>query len=379
MAVFDRRQRPIQDEKSTQGSFGPKQEAKSKFAVKIITRGAVIRLAVLTVLLAMFCLWGYFTMVKMPGKSYTGPLPPLTDAEGLLRDELVRDVEKLAGEIGEKSVWQYKNLTAAADFIESSLIEAGCRPSRQNYQVEGKTCWNIEVEIAGTKHSEQIVVIGAHYDSVYGSPGANDNISAVAAALALARRFSGKTPTVTLRFVFFVNEEPPFYHTDQMGSVVYAKSCRAKGDYIIAMLCLESIGYYCEQPNSQKYPFPFSLMYPSTGNFIGFVSNLFSRKILRKVVASFRKNCKFPSQSGAVPEMVPGINWSDHWSFWRQGYPAIMITDTAPFRYPYYHTPQDTADIIDYDRLSRVVCGLGAVIAELVELSTNYRSSGHLL
>ena len=318
-------------------------------------------------------------MIKVPGKTYTGPLPALTVAQASMRDELVRDVKKLASEIGERNIWRYQNLVAAAHFIEASLAEAGYKISRQDFSVQDKICCNIEGQIIGARRPEQIVIIGAHYDSVFDSPGADDNSSGVAAILALARCFAGKKPARTLRFVLFANEEPPFFQTNEMGSLVYAKSCRAKGDNIIAMLCLESIGYYCEQPNSQRYPFPFSLMYPSTGSFIGFVSNLSSRKILRKVVASFRENCKFPSQAGAVPEIVPGINWSDHWSFWRQGYPAIMITDTAPFRYPYYHTPEDTADRIDYDRLSRVVCGLGAVIAELVELSTNYRSSGRLL
>lgn len=368
MVVLNRKQSSVQNEKSAQRPLRPKQKGKSKFAIKIITRGAVIRLAVLAALLAMFCLWGYFAMIKMPGKSYAGPLPPSTAAQALLRDELVRDVEKLAGEIGEKNIRQYQNLTAAAGFIENSLVEIGYQVNRQNYQVEGKTCWNIEVEITGTKHSEDIIVIGAHYDSVYGSPGANDNISAVAATLALARRFSAKIPAVTLRFVFFVNEEPPFYHTDQMGSMVYAKRCRAKNENIIAMFSLETMGYYSDQPNSQKYPFPFNLVYPSTGNFIGFVSNLSSRELLHKAIASFRKHCKFPSQGGAIPKIVPGIGWSDHWSFWRQGYPAIMVTDTALFRYPYYHSPEDTPDKINYDHLARVVAGLGVVIAELTGL-----------
>jgi Zn-dependent M28 family amino/carboxypeptidase len=307
-------------------------------------------------------------MIKMPGKSYAGPLLPLNAAQVLLRDELVRDVHKLAGEIGEKNIWRYENLTAAAEFIQDSLAEAEYEVHQQDYQVEGKTCYNLEAEIVGTRQPAQIVIVGAHYDSVWGSPGANDNISAVAATLALARRFSDKKPGHTLRFVFFANEEPPFFQTGQMGSMVYTESCRAKGENIIIMLSLETIGYYSDKPHSQKYPFPFNFMYPSTGNFIGFVSNFASRKTLHTVIALFRKYCKFPSQGGAIPEIVPGISWSDHSSFWRQGYPAIMVTDTAPFRYPYYHTPEDTLDKVDYDRLARVVYGLRAVIAELVGL-----------
>ena len=150
-----------------------------------------------------------------------------------------------------------------------------------------------------------------------------------------------------------------------MGSMFYAKNCREKNENIIAMLSIETIGCYTDQPKSQKYPPPFSLFYPSTGNFIAFVSNLSNRKLLHKTIASFRKNCKFPSEGGAVPEIIPGISWSDHASFWRQGYPAIMVTDTALFRYPYYHSPEDTPDKIDYDSLAIVTSGLQSVILDL--------------
>jgi hypothetical protein len=309
-------------------------------------------------------------MMKVPGKSYTGQLPPLTAAQVSMREQLARDVEQLAREIGQRNIWHYENLAAAVDFIEGSLDTTSHRISRQTFQVQDKTCCNLEAVRAGAECPEQIVLVGAHYDSVFGCPGANDNGSAVAAALVLARRLANRKFARTLRFVFFPNEEPPFFQTDEMGSLVYAKSCRAKGDDIVAMLCLESIGYYSDQPHSQRYPFPFNFMYPSVGNFIGFVSNFSSRRLLHTVVASFREKCQFPSEAGAVPEMVPGVSWSDQWSFWQQGYPAIMITDTAPFRYPYYHEPEDTPDKINYDRLARVVSGLEHVIADLAEPAT---------
>ncbi len=344
------------------------QRHKRKFKIKFITHGAVIRLAVLAAFLVIFCFGAYFAMIKMPGKSHSGQLPALTATQLSLRDELARDVETLAAEIGERNVWQYRNLTSAADFIEKSLIKAGYEINRQNYNVIGRDCWNIEAEIAATKHPERIIVIGAHYDSYYGTPGANDNASGVAATLALARRFSSKKPALTLRFVFFVNEEPPFYKTDRMGSMVYAKRSRAKNENIIAMLSLETIGYYCQKPNSQKYPFPLSLVYPSTANFIGFVSNLSCRQLLHTVIASFREHCKFPSQGGAIPKIIPGVDWSDHWSFWQYNYPAVMVTDTALFRYPHYHKPDDTSDKINYSHLARVVSGLETVIAELTGL-----------
>jgi Zn-dependent M28 family amino/carboxypeptidase len=338
---------------------------KTKFAIKIITRGACIRLAILAALLAVIYLWTYATMTKMPGKSYSSPLPTLTDDQIALRNQLASDVQKLAADIGQRNIWNHWNLIAAANFLEASLTDAGYTPRRQDYIVEGQTCCNIEAEHTGTKNPDQIIIIGAHYDTVLGSPGANDNASAVAAALALARRFANKKTDKTIRFLFFPNEEAPFFHTEQMGSYVYANTCRQKNENIVAMLSLETIGYYTDRPKTQKYPPPFSLFYPSTANFLGFVSDSASKKLLHAVIASFRKNCKFPSQGGAIPEIVPGINWSDHWSFWRNGYPAIMITDTAPFRYPHYHTPDDTPDKIDYDSLARVTSGLEKVITEL--------------
>ncbi len=332
--------------------------------MKIITRGAIIRLAALAVVIITFGLWGCCSMT-MPGKNFTGPLPQLTAEQIQLKDELVRDVQMLAGQIGERNTMRYEKLNAAADFIEKSLIEASYKVRRQEFIADGKKCYNLEAQLSGSKSPDKIIIVGAHYDSVYGSPGANDNGSGIAATLALARHFAGKPALCTIRFVLFANEEPPFYHTDEMGSLIYAKECKTKNENIVAMLSLETIGCYSDQPHSQKYPFPFNLFYPSTGNFIGFVGNVSNGGLVRKVTKSFRKNCPFPSQAGAVPGFVPGIDWSDHWAFWQQGYPAIMVTDTAPFRYTHYHQPSDTPDKIDYENFARVTTGLGAVVKEL--------------
>lgn len=304
-------------------------------------------------------------MIKMPNNTYTGSLPPLTDEELRFRDRIRQDVEWLAGEIGERNVQRYANLCAAADFIQLSFEQAGYEVKRQSYEVAGRTCYNIEVEISGDREANEIVIIGSHYDSVVGCPGANDNASGVAALLALARAFYGKDISRSLRLVAFVNEEPPYFRTAKMGSMVYAKRCHKRREDIFAMLSLETIGYYSEQPGSQHYPFPVGFFYPSTGNFVAFVSNLPSRWLVRKVVASFRRQVQFPSEGGAWPGIIPGIGWSDQWAFWRMGYPALMVTDTAPFRYPYYHTEQDTPDRIVYEHLSRVVVGLKLVVADL--------------
>jgi Zn-dependent M28 family amino/carboxypeptidase len=154
-----------------------------------------------------------------------------------------------------------------------------------------------------------------------------------------------------------------------MGSWVYARRCRERGEKVTAMLSLETIGYYSDQPGSQKYPAPLGLFYPSTGNFIAFVGNSRYGQLVRQVVRAFRLNEKFPSQAGAMPEVMSDIGRSDHWPFWQEGYPALMVTDTAPFRYPYYHTPEDTVDKIDFERTARVVRGLQSVIRALVTIT----------
>jgi Zn-dependent M28 family amino/carboxypeptidase len=299
----------------------------------------------------------------MPGRNVS-TAAALTEGDTALRAELVADVRKLAGEIGERNMSRYPRLLTAADFIEASFASAGLTPRRVSFDVRGRVCHNIEAEIRGT--SPDILVIGAHYDSVYGCPGANDNGSGVAALLALARRFAGKPAGKTVRFVAFVNEEPPYFQTEEMGSLVYAKRCKERGDRITAMISLETIGYFSDAPGSQKYPAAgLGFFYPSKGNFIGFASDTGSRSLLRAAVAAFRKAEKLPSEGAALPAAIPGIGWSDHWAFWQCGYPAIMVTDTAPFRYPHYHEATDTPDKLDYDRFALVVSGMEKVIEEL--------------
>jgi Zn-dependent M28 family amino/carboxypeptidase len=288
----------------------------------------------------------------------------LSANEIALRQELRTDVQGLAGEIGERNMWLFDRLAAAADFIEASLAGARLQTRRQSYQLDGRACHNIEAEIPGA--TPQIVLVGAHYDSVIGSPGANDNGSGVAAMLALARRFAKTSASLTLRFVGFVNEEPPYFLTPQMGSLVYAGACRERSDRIAAMISLETIGYFSDAPHSQTYPLPgFGAFYPTTANFIGFVANSRSRALLRRTVSIFREQNKIPAEAAALPPFVPGVGWSDHWSFWQYRYPALMVTDTAPFRYPHYHLPTDTPDKLDYDRFTLVVSGMENVIADL--------------
>lgn len=305
-------------------------------------------------------------MVAMPGTSFEGEVLVSEGEDRALAARLEQDVRVLAGEIGERNVFRPEALDAAVGYIEGELQEAGLNPERQSFDVGRVRCHNLEVQFEGVERPDEIIVIGAHYESVVGSPGANDNASGVAALLALARSFADRVPGRTVRFVFFANEEEPFFMTEHMGSLVYARRSAERGETIQGMVSLETMGYYDDRPGTQQYPLGvLKLRYPDEGNFIGFVANLHSRSLLRQAIAAFRAEARIPSEAAALPASVPGVGWSDQQAFWKMGYPAIMITDTAPFRYPYYHTAEDTPDKLDYRRLALVVRGLEAMVTEL--------------
>jgi len=305
--------------------------------------------------------------LRMAGRSHRGPLPTADDSLNQLVVQVDRHVRHLAQEIGERNVSRRPaELARAADYIEAELTGDGYLVRRQPYEVPGIACSNLEVEIRGKVRPNEIVVVGAHYDTVAHSPGANDNGSGVAGLLALAHLFARSQPGRTLRFVAFVNEELPYAHTPLMGSRVYARRCRERGENVVAMLCLETIGYYSDQPGSQHYPPMLKRLFPAKANFIAFIGNTRCGRLVRHAVAEFRGREKFPCQGASLPECLSDISRSDHWSFWQEGYPAVMVTDTANFRGPHYHTPGDTADKVDMERTARVIRGLHGVIESLV-------------
>lgn len=267
--------------------------------------------------------------------------------------------------LGPRNVFRPAALEAAAQYIEHAFAAAGYEPLRQTYETGSFTASNVEVEIGGSSKHDEIVVIGAHYDSVFDSPGADDNASGVAALLEIARHLSAHKPARTIRFVAFVNEEPPHFMSPAMGSFQYAERSHQRKEDIRGMISLESIGYYSDREGSQSYPSGLSLLFPSTGDFIGFAGNLRSRALIRRSVRAYRAASDVPAESAALPEFVSQVGWSDQWSFWQFGWPALMVTDTAPFRNPHYHQRSDTADTLDYDRFARVVEGLIAVVRAL--------------
>ena len=297
------------------------------------------------------------------GKRHKGRLPPLTPDEASATTNLKADVATLATTIGERNMDNYRQLCAAANFLADSFSALGLVVRRDEYEVNGKVVANIEAELVGGKHGNEVIIVGAHYDSPPGSPGADDNASAVAGLLELARRFQDVVnPERTVRFVAFVNEEPPYFQTDLMGSRVYAKKAKERGEKIKAMLCLDCIGYYSDEVGSQLYPPPLDRFYPDTADFISFVSNIRSSLLLRRCLKAFRNTTMFPSEGLVGPESIPGVGWSDHWSFWQEGYPAIMVTDTAHLRNRHYHLSTDTPEKLDYERMARVVTGIGNIV-----------------
>lgn len=256
-----------------------------------------MRLAIWILILILVAGTGaWLVMLQMPGTNHSGAFAPLTQRQMLLRDSLRRDVEKLAGEIGERNLVRYEALSAAANYLERGLTEAGYKVERNEFEVAtpygARPAYNLAAELKGTERPKEIVIVGAHYDSREGTPGADDNASGTAAVLSLARTFARTAPGRTIRFVFFTNEE--YFRQSLMGSLVYAKLCRARNDNIVAMLSLETIGYFSDVAGSQKYPFPINLLYPSTGDFLGFVGNLKSRSLVRAAIGSFRTVATLP-------------------------------------------------------------------------------------
>jgi len=316
--------------------------------------------------LALFVGFAVWFMTAMPGERHRGPLQPLGVEDLSLLANLKAHVLAVASE--EHNVGHPEALERTARYIEATLSGLGYAVSRQEFETEAVKVRNLEVRRIGPGAGKpRLVVIGAHYDSAQGAVGADDNGSGVAALLELARLLKAVQPDegLELRLVFYVNEELPWFGTEKMGSLVHASGLAREEREVVAMLSLETIGWYSDVPGSQRYPFPFNLLYPSTGDFIGFVANPRSRSLLHRIIGSFRRHAAFPSEGAVGLESIPGISWSDQWAYWKFGWPAVMVTDTAPFRYPHYHTLRDTPDKLDYDGLARVVKGLEGVVREL--------------
>jgi Zn-dependent M28 family amino/carboxypeptidase len=314
---------------------------------------------------AIFLFW--WETIRMPGGSFRGPLPDPSAEELALSRVLERDVRFLSLDIGERNLEHAAALDATAFWIGEQLNAIPLAFRRTSFSARGHAAHNIEAVVPGSPVNAPIVVVGAHYDSALGTPGADDNATGVACLIELARRFRSSRAPRELRLVWFTNEEPPHFQTRDMGSLHYARALATEPRDVVAMLSLESLGHYSDSPGSQQYPGVVSAFFPSTGDFLAFVGNDDSVDLVRRAIAVFRRTTRFPSEGLALNGKLTGVGWSDHWSFWQIGVPAIMLTDTALFRSRHYHRVSDTPERLDYQRLARVTLGVEQVVRALLE------------
>jgi hypothetical protein len=291
---------------------------------------------------------------------------PRVDTPREVRHRLRADVEALALGIGERndqSRGAHARLRAAADYISNAMLEAGRAVTR--LPVPSKPdVENLEAIVRGAEAGPELV-IGAHYDTVAGGPGANDNASGVAVLLALARLLSNRRFSRTVRLVAFTNEEPPHTRKSTMGSRAYAKRLRSHGVELRGMLSIETVGFFTDDRRDAELPLPMRLLAPWKGDFIAILGNRKSRALVREARDAFRKGTELEVQSLWLPGFLPGVSSSDHRSFWREGYPAAMVTDTGPLRNRRYHKPSDLPHALNYDCMGDLVFGLASVVARL--------------
>jgi Zn-dependent M28 family amino/carboxypeptidase len=326
---------------------------------KMIYATSLIIIALLVVLLYPVL------KIKMSSSVHPSPTDTFTDVEV---KRLHGHVENLSVRIGSRNFYEHDKLAQAADYIKEVLDTLRCPYSLQSYEYKGNTFSNIIVTLPGGEGDDGSVIIGAHYDTVYGTPGADDNASAVAVLLELCRLLQGHRPVRTLRFVFFTLEEPPLFRSRHQGSFVYARHLKENKEAVHAMICLEMVGYFSDNDGGQSFPVPgMNLLYPSRPNFVAIVGNLQSRSLVEKVRDSIKKGSTIPVEGIATVPYVPGVDFSDHRSFWKMGYPAVMVTDTAFYRNPNYHTANDRIDTLDFVKMASLLKGLVQVSVDLAE------------
>jgi Zn-dependent M28 family amino/carboxypeptidase len=276
-----------------------------------------------------------------------------------IRQRLIEHVRYLSETLGDRSVYRPQALKAAEEYVRQNFAGMGYVPERQSFIYLRQEVANV---LAGRREALGYYILGAHFDTVAGTPGADDNASGVAVLLETARLASSHSPALPWLFIGFTTEEPPAFGTPYMGSAVYARGAKKQGHIIRGMLCLEMVGYYRHEPNSQPLPFPLQFMgYPTTGNFIALVADRHSRPLLAGLEKALKTGCHLPVASIAIPfggYILPESRLSDHANFWDQGYPAVMLTDTAFLRNPHYHGSGDVMANLDFDPMVELTLGL---------------------
>jgi len=312
-------------------------------------------------------------LTSMPGLAFTGALPALTEEEADCAEALRDHVETIGRDIGARGRHAPDKLEAAEDYLTQRLRQAGLTPEAFRYESGGQGALDLVCEIPGTRARDEIVVVGAHYDSAARSPGADDNASGCAVLLEIAEALGGSAYERTLRFVLFSNGALPYAGTPASGARAYAKVAHERGEKIVLMISLDSLGSFRSAPKTQSVPFPLQACYPDRGDFVAFVGDLSSRTNLTRSVETFRKVARFPSEGLVLPAWAPGFAATDDASFRAEGFPALRITDTGTWRHTHSGTISDTADRIDYEPMARVTLGLARMIAELVQKRVDLR------
>jgi len=281
-----------------------------------------------------------------------------------IAERLKDHVRMLSEEIGERDLEYYRELEQAADYITKQLESYGYKVKLQEYTLQDKKVENIIARKIGSVAPNKVIIAGAHYDTVV-TPGADDNASGVAAVLELARILRNRPSVNSIEFCFFTNEEEPFFKTAAMGSQVFIREAKAGAEDIKAAVLFDMIGYYTDKANSQRYfPVITGLFLPNRGNFISVSSNSGSRDLSAFLVKSFQRHSRFPIVLLST-NFDPVIDFSDHWSFWKAGYPAVMVGDTIFLRSAKYHTNADTWDTLDFESMACVVEGFSASLFDL--------------
>jgi len=328
-------------------------------------------LLVLVLLIIVFLLFSYWYMMKCEGNWRGEPLEKKMKMELIeIKKGMESDIEYLQklGPRNSENEKTYNQLRQCEEWIRQRWESQGYVVKKHTFSIREKEYSNLEIEIKGRTLSSEIIIISAQYDTLPDSPGANNNGSGIAILFQLSQLLRKRTPDRTLRLLNFVNEEDPFFGTEMMGSFQYAKKCRRQGEDIRVMLSLDALGVYKNEPGSQRLPFPFSIFYPDRGNFLAFIGNLQSRKYVKEVTKGFKKGSSFQIQAGVAPEWAKGGSWSDHSSFWKFGYPGIMVTDTGGFRSAHHTTKEDTIEKLDFEAMSRIVIGMHACAVHLTSL-----------
>jgi hypothetical protein len=320
---------------------------------------------ILVVVLALLG-FSYWYMMCCEGEWDDMPLEASMQNElGVIERELWDIVSYFADTLGQRNPPHYEALTAARDWITAIWESQGYEVKTQSFLVEGKECTNLEIEIPGRSVPSEIVILSAQYDTWPDAPGANNNGSGMAVLLKLSEMLKSHQPDRTLRLVAFTTQEPPYTNTEAMGSLRYAQRCRERDEDIRVEISMDAIGIYKHEPGTQKIPFPFSLFYPSRGNFLAFIADLKTRPYVVETTRGFKKGSSFPIEAASVPGWVKGASWSDHGSFWQYGYAGMQITDTGTYRALSHTTSEDTIEKIDFTALARITIGMYCSILEL--------------